>query len=36
MVENQETTFEQDHPWLEAETDLDEEIVFALDELRIV
>jgi len=26
--------FEDDHPWLTVESDLDEEVVFALDELR--
>ena len=27
---------ESDHPWLTIESDLDEEVVFALDELRLV
>ena len=33
MEENQE--YETDHPWLTVESDLDEEVVFALDELRL-
>ena len=31
----EEKEFEVDHPWLTIECDLDEEVVFALDELRL-
>lgn len=30
-----EIELETDHPWLTIESDLEEEVVFALDELRL-